>query len=261
MLAPLYWMVVGSIKDTPGLFAVPPQLIPLHPTLNSYKLLMQRAIPIWIVNTAIVAVSGTVMSVVICMAAGWAFAFYRFPGQKIIYLLLLVGMMIPRQMLIIPVFIEIRKLGLVDTYLGAALPLVYNPLGIMFAANWLKSLSKSHIDDARLLGARWWNLMHHVLLPMSAPVIGVIILTTGGAALSDFMWQSLVLQTEWKWTFQLGMMNRMQIVDLGFDVGWGRVHGQSLRMAGAILLLFPVTIVGLLSQRKFVDNVMKGVSE
>lgn len=254
-LFPLYWLAIGSFKDTPGLFSVPPQFIPRRVTLANYAELTSNSLFVrWVFNSVVLSAGSVVLSVVLCMAAGYGLAVGKLP--KWLFVILMLGLMIPRQSLTVPLFIQTRKLGLIDTLPGVLLPLLYCPVGIYFAKNWLASMSTGYLDEARIAGAGPWQMLTQVLLPLSAPVVGVVALIQGTVAFTDFLWQSLVLQSDTNWTLQVGLIAEAQ------RTGWDRrANVQGMRLAAAMILFVPLIVLGVLSQRKFVDNVSRGIAE
>lgn len=254
---PMYWLFMGSLRDAPGMFALPPKLLPTRPTLENFKKALDSdGILRWAVNTVLVSTLSVAGATFVVFTGGWFLANNTGWLPKVVTGLLLASLMVPRQTLLIPMFIEIRHLGLINTIAGAALPIAYAPVATMFARNWLKSAPKVYWEDAQLMGATGWTLFRHVIAPLSAPVLGFVCLMQGIGALSDYLWQSLVLQTGDKLTLYVGLMTNIQMASFQ---RFPNIQGW--RLAISVIMLAPLLLVGILSQRQFKDNIARGISE
>jgi multiple sugar transport system permease protein len=257
LLFPMYWLFTGSLKDAPGMFRTPPQLWPHHVTLANYaKTLQTQGLALAALNTMIVVAIAVAGNVFVSFTGGWYLAMH--PGwlSRAIVVLLLVAMMAPRQTLLIPMFVEFRRFGLIGTHLGAAMPLWLTPVTVLFCRNWLKAAPKVYWEDAQTMGASGWTLMRHVIIPLATPVLGFIVLITGTGALSDYLWQSLILQTDNLHTMYVTLMTSIQMAS--FE-RWPNIQGW--RLAISVVMLVPMLIVGLASQSQFADNVARGIAE
>jgi ABC-type glycerol-3-phosphate transport system permease component len=257
LMFPMYWLLTGSLRDSPGMFSIPPKLIPTSITLVNYaKAIQADGLLRWLLNTAIITIIVVAGSVFVSFTGGWFLAMNRGMLANLIVGGLLLSIMVPRQTLLIPLFVEMRRMGLVNHLLGASLPIWYSPVSVLFARNWIKSAPKIYWEDAQLMGAGGWTLFRYVIIPLSAPVLGFVFLMQGIAALSDYLWQSLVLQTNDKLTAYVGLMGQIQMAS--FE-RWPNIQGW--RLAISVLMLVPLLIVGLLSQRQFKDNIARGIAE
>jgi len=247
MLMPLLWIFSTSLRDPKDSFKLPPSFFPTSFKVSNYKLVFTD-VPFlnFIVNSLKVSGSITILQLIICSLASFAFARLDFIGKNIIFMFFLSGLMIPAQSTIIPVFLFIRYLGLTDTHWALILPGVVNPLGIFLMRQFMLSIPKSYDEAAYIDGAGKFDVYLRVILPMSKPSVIVVALLSFISSWNDFFRPLIFLNTYEKMTLPLGLS-----VLQGY-MGTGNL---SVILAGVILSLIPALLLYIFAQ----DYLMRGM--
>ena len=206
LLAPLYFLITGSFQATAGLFVMPPRLWPRSPTLANYRWILTLPVGTWAVNTLFITVTTVTLSVITTVTGGYAFAFYRFPAKKLLWILALSGIMVPHMSLLIPKFVVLGKLGLNGTRLAAILPGVYMPIGLYITRAYFETVPVSIMESARIDGANDAQILFRIVAPISQPIVTAVSLFVGIQSLGDYLWQLLQLQQPARQTLLVGLM-------------------------------------------------------
>jgi ABC-type glycerol-3-phosphate transport system permease component len=256
-LLPMWFMLTGSLQDIHGVMHMPPRLLPLHPTLANYAYLLRGSAVQWAMNTVVVVIASTLLSVFTSCTAGYAFAFYKFRGSRVLWLALLVGVMVPRISLLIPQFVVMRRLGLSGTLAAVILPAAYAPVSLYLARTYFETVPSSLLESARLDGASEWDVLRYVVGPVSRPIVTAVALFAAIGALQDFVWQSLVLQDESRQTLIVGLMR------LAMKRGGGLLDVNPIGrgFAAGVLLLAPLVAVFAVANRYFVGSLGGALKE
>ena len=174
-LLPLFWMISTSFKEVRAAIKIPPEWIPADPTLINYERLFARAPAFrWFANSAIVAVAHTLSMLLFCSMAGYAFAKKEFPGKTAIFWTLLSTMMIPGMVLLVPLFLLVSKMGLMNNYGGLILPGLVGAFGVFLMKQFIGTLPNELLDAARIDGASEFGVYSRVILPLSKPALAVL---------------------------------------------------------------------------------------
>jgi len=250
-------MLLGSLQDIHGVMHMPPRLIPSNPNLDNYIYLLKGNSLLWLKNTLIVVLGTIVLSVFLSLSAGYSFSVFTFKLKKYMWLAYLFGMMIPRISLLIPLYVIVKELGLSGSIPAVIFPVVFTPMGIYLAKNYFDSIPKSILESARMDGASEWQILYHIVAPISKPIISALSLFSGIGALQDYVWQMLVLQKEERQTLLVGLM-RTAMLRSGTDTYINPV-GRSF--AVGILLFLPLLIIFLVANRYFVESLGGAIKE
>lgn len=248
-LMPLLWMVSASFMQTGEASSFPPALIPHHPTLIHYADLFGRlALGRYALNSALVAIITTAGALAINASAGYAFAKLRFRGRDATFRALAAGLAIPVQVAMLPLFLLIKALGLVNNYGGVIIPGLSSIFGIFLVRQYALAIPDDLLDAARMDGAGELRLFRSVVLPTIRPVLATLGLWTFLATWNDFMWPLIVLSDERRYTLPVAL------------AGLVGEHAQDveLMMAGAVITMMPVLILFLMLQRFYVEGVTEG---
>ena len=250
LLLPVVYLIKGSFEGAVGLIKMPPSLIPRGVTLQNYGDLIRGCgmFGRWVFNTAVLAfvVSITAISVTLC--AGYAMA-QKFPGHMIAFWLVVVSVVVPGMVLIIPRFLTMRLLHIPFGFVSAWLPLAYSPISILLARAWMLQIGTEYIEQARLEGASEWRIVAQCIAPMCKPIIAIVIIHNGVAALGDYMWQNMVLRWPEQQTLIVGMLEFMSRYS-----GVGMPNPLGMRMAMAVILLIPTVGIFTIGHRWFVGE-------
>lgn len=231
---------------------MPPPLFPKSPTLENYeRLLTVPLVARWCANTLIVVVGTVAISVVVSCMAGYAFATYRFPFKKVLWLLLLAGVMIPRISLIIPLFVVIKKLHLSGSLAAVILATSLSPVGLYLARTYFETLPRSLMEAARIEGAGEARILLSVVVPAARPIVAALSLFAGIGAMGDFMWQMLVLQKPENHTLLVGLTR--EIMTRGAGITSVNPIGQAL--ATGVILLLPMILIFAFANKYFTQAI------
>lgn len=200
LVYPYLMMFLGSFKTGTEL-SRNPAWIPVRFTLENYVTLVTFNGGLMIrtfLNGIFIATSYILLTVFVCSLAAFAFAKYRFRGRKFFFTLLLVTMMVPREILIPPLFILFSKVGMLNTYAVQILPFVANVFGLFLIRQYMLNLPDSVIESSRMDGAGHWLIYRRIVLPMSTPVIGALAILLFTQRWNDFLWPVLMVDDIWK---------------------------------------------------------------
>jgi multiple sugar transport system permease protein len=248
-LVPLLWMVSASLMATGEATTFPPPLLPHRPTLVHYADLFGRLnLGLYALNSTIVATVTTVCSLGINAAAGYGFAKLRFAGRDTTFRALAAGLAIPVQVAMLPLFLLVKALGLVNGYGGVIIPGLASIFGIFLVRQYALAIPDDLLDAARIDGAGEWRVFRSIVLPTIRPVLATLALWTFLATWNDFMWPLIVLSDDRRYTLPVAL------------AGLVGEHAQDveLMMAGAVVTVLPVLILFLFLQRYFVEGVTEG---
>lgn len=247
--APLLWMVAASFMRPGEANTSPPPLLPQHPSLEHYRALFTSlSLGRYFLNSLIIATGGTVLAVLITGTAGYAFAKLRFRGREPLFRALLAGMIIPGQVAMLPMFILLREMGLINTLFGAMIPVLAPIYGIFLVRQYALSIPDALLEAARLDGASEARVFWSIVLPGLAPVLTTLGVFTFLAAWNDFMWPLIVLSDDARYNLPVALAN----------LAGEHVQDVELMMAGAVVTVLPVFIGFLFLQRHYIQGIMAG---
>ncbi len=247
MLLPLVWMLSASLMPLSEVIKVPPVwFAPQKYTLENF-LEVWFEVGFWrfALNSTFIALTITGMQLLTSTMAGFAFARYEFPGRTTIFIVILSTLMIPFQVIMIPLFIMMAKMGMVNTYAGLVIPTLVTPFGIFLMRQFMLGVPKSLLEAARIDGAPEPYIYARIMLPLSKPAIAALTIFTFLAAWDDFLWPLIILNSKAKWTLPIAMSRFTEQY----------ISQTHLQMAGAAVMFLPVLIVFLLMQRNFIEGV------
>ena len=248
-LFPLLWMLSVSFM-APGASSVyPPRLLPHEFTLDNYRELFARVgVGRYLANSLLVAVAATALSLFFNVTAGYAFAKLRFAGREQIFRLMLGALVIPGQVAMVPLFLLLKQLGLVNTYGGVIVPAMASIFGIFLVRQYALSIPDDLLEAARIDGASEWRIFSMVVVPLLKPIVVTLAVFTLLGTWNDFMWPLIVLTDKELYTLPVAL------------AGLSREHVQDneLMMAGSVLTILPVLVVFLVLQRYYIQGLMTG---
>ena len=245
MLLPFLWMLSTSFKEPKAVFGLQLQLIPNPVVTDNYKRIFE-VLPFsrfyW--NSIITSASVTILQLVTCSFAGYAFARLRFPGRDTLFLGYLATLMIPGQVTIIPNFILLRILGWIDTYQALILPNAFSAFGTFLLRQFFSTLPADLEDAAKTDGCSYFGIYRHVILPLSKPALSSLTVFTWLGQWNSFIWPLIVINSV-----------EMNTLTVGLRTLQGQYNTQwTLLMSGSVLALLPVLILFVLAQRTFISG-------
>ena len=248
-LLPTFWMVSASLMPTGEANSFPPRLLPSAPTLEHYAAVFQRLeLGRYLVNSSIVALSGTALALIINAMAGYAFAKLQFRGRDRLFRILLGALVIPAQVGMLPLFLLLKKMGLVNTYVGAIVPVMASVFGIFMIRQYALSIPDDLLDAARIDGAGELRIFSTIVLPVIAPILATFAIFTFINTWNDFMWPLIILSDESRYTLPVALAN----------LSGEHVQDTELMMAGSVVTVLPVMLAFLFLQRYYIAGVMQG---
>ncbi len=246
MLFPFYWMLVTAVKPVNEIFAFPPKLWPSEFHWENFREVLElRDFGTYFKNSAIVTLIATVITVCINLLAGYAFAKYQFKGKEFLFLIVLSTLMIPLQVIMIPNFIIISKLGMINTYQGLILPPCAEAFGLFLSRQFLSTLPDALIESARIDGASEFHIFRSIILPNSGSLLSVLIIFTFMWRWNDFQWPLIILSDSGMYTVQLGL----SMLNGSNYVNWNQL------MSASLLSILPVIIIFFIFQKQFVQGI------
>jgi len=248
-LAPLFWMAGASFMQTGEANSYPPRFLPSEPTFEHYVHLFTRLdLARHFLNSAVVTVSVTIVSILVNAMAGYAFGKLRFRGRDRLFRVLLAGMMIPAQAGMLPLFLLLKQMGLVNTYLGVMIPSFASIFGIFLVRQYVLGVPDDLLDAARIDGAGEVRIFRTIVLPLILPILVTLGAFTFISAWNDFMWPLVVLSDGAKYTLPVALAS----------LAGEHVQDTELMMAGSLLTILPVLVVFLLFQKVYFRGMMAG---
>jgi multiple sugar transport system permease protein len=248
-LTPLVWMVSASLMQPGEASGLPPPFFPSRPTLGNYLDLFTRlSLGRALANSVLIALTATLGVLLLNTMAGYAFAKLRFPGRGRLFGTLMAALVIPAPVAMLPLFLMLRSVGLVNTYLGAALPAMAGILGIFLVRQFARSIPDELLDAARLEGAGEFRIYWKIVLPLLRPVLATLAIVTFLATWNDFVWPLVILTDESRYTLPVAL------------AGLVGEHSADLElmMAGAVLTVLPVLLLFLALQRNYIEGITLG---
>lgn len=245
MLFPFFWMISSSLKNSVEAFATPPSLIPSSPTLENYRHVFEILnMPRLFLNSITVSVTVVSLQLITSALAGYAFARLHFRGKNFLFLIYLATMMIPFQVIIVPLFIEMRTFGLIDSFLGLGLPMIASAFGVFLMRQAMLAIPKELEDAALLDGANHFRLFFSVALPLCLPSLAALGILSFMAVWNAYLWPLVIIFSPEKMTLPLALAN-LQGENL---TDWPMV------MAATTLAIIPIAIVYLLLQKQIAQS-------
>jgi multiple sugar transport system permease protein len=247
--APLVWMVGASLMPRGEAQIYPPPLWPSDPTADNYRELFSRLhMGRYVLNSAAVSLAITASALLLNSMAGYAFAKLHFRGRDRLFKFLLAALVVPLQVGMLPLFLLLKQMGLINTYWAVILPSMATIYGIFMVRQYALSIPDSLLDAARIDGAGELRIFFSIVLPTVRPVLATLGIFVFLSAWNDFMWPLVVLTGYDRYTLP---------VALGVLSG-EHVQDAELMMAGSVVTMFPVVALFVLMQRQLIGGIMLG---
>lgn len=246
MLLPLVWTVIASFETFAETQHFPPILRPKTLRWQNYREVLQLSpFPRWFLNTLIVTVLVVVANLLTCSLAGYAFARLRFFGRDAVFILVLATLMIPFQVVMIPTFLIVRKLGLIDTLWALVVPNLTGAFGVFLLRQFFRTLPIELEEAARIDGASRLGILFKIVLPLSGPVLATLAVITFMWTWNDFLWPLVTIYSEDNMTLQLGLLTFQG----------AHKTNTNLLMAANVMSMLPVLVLFFIAQRYFIRGI------
>ena len=248
-VGPFAWMLTTSIKPDPEVFRYPPSLITTDPQWGNY-LEIFSAIPFGraFINSVVVTLTITLLQLIVCSMAAYAFSCMTFRGRETLFLIYLAALMVPSQVTLIPNFMLIRSLGWIDTYQGLILPFAFSSFGTFLLRQYFKTIPRELLEAARLDNCGHWRIYLFIVLPLARPALGALAIFAFVSQWNNFLWP-LITTTR----------PEMQTVTVALATLQGQYNTDwPLLMTGSVLAVAPVLIVFIFGNRAFIAGLTAG---
>ncbi len=248
-VAPLVWMVAASFMQTGEANQYPPRLWPADPTLEHYTTLFTRLdLARNFLNSAIITTLATVISVFVNAAAGYAFGKLRFRGRESLFRSLTLALVVPAQVGMLPLFLLLRTMGFVNTYVGVLVPYMASVFGIFLVRQYVLSVPDDLLDAARIDGLGEFSIFGKIVVPLIRPILVTLAAFTFLSAWNDFMWPLIVLTDQSLYTLPVALAG----------LSGEHIQDTELMMAGSVITVLPALAVFLVFQRTYVSGILSG---
>ncbi len=250
-LVPFLWMVSTSFKAREAIHTIPIRWIPKEPSVEAYTQIFSLSNVNFarsILNSFYVSILLTIIPLLTSAMAAFAFAKLEFRGKNLLFSIFLFTMMLPGTITMIPNFITLKSLGLLNRYLALLLPALCNAFAIFFIRQNMMRISNVYIEAAMMDGASLYRVFWMIMLPLSKPVLFTMGLFNFMGAWNNFLWPLIVLSNRNKWTLQLGLGN------MGTQFG----NYQHYLMAGSLISIVPIVIVYIIAQKYVEEGLSTG---
>jgi multiple sugar transport system permease protein len=251
MIIPFAYMVATSFKHNAFVLELPPQFIPHHPTTANYhEAWSSNQFGRYFVNSVIVAAATTFLAVLLSSMMAYAFARFRFPGRRVLFGLLLIGLMVPTMMLLIPQFLLARQLGALNSLWG--LVLFYTAMNLALNTFLLRSFFQDiprELEEAMVVdGAGPWARYRRLILPLSRPALATVAIFSFLASWDEFVWALTVINDPNRRTLPIAIA----LFQGQHSTSWGLVF------AASVIAIVPVIGIFVAFQRQFVSGIASG---
>lgn len=246
MLVPFIWMIFSALKSNNEIFSNPPTFFPKVTHWENFVLAWQSSdFNTYFLNTFVISVLTTVITLFICSLAGYVFAKYRFLGSKLLFTLFLGTMMVPMQVTMIPVFYMMTKLHLLNTVWAVILPLCANAYGVFLMRQFMMTIPTELIEAARIDGSSEFRIFWQIVLPLTKPALATLGILTFLGAWNEFLWPLIMLDSPDMMTLQVALTQFQG----QFEVKW------NLLMAASAISMIPIVIVFTIFQKQLVEGI------
>lgn len=250
-IAPIIWMFSLALTPNDVLRTVTTSLIPIEPTVQNFFSVFEVGLTArWFLNSTIVTVITTVLTLILCSLAGYAFARLEFKGKKIVFPFVLAGLMVPKEAMFIPLFLMFAEVEMHNTYAALYLPRVAAPLGVFIMTQFFRAIPREIEEAAELDGASRWTIFWRVMLPMSTPALTALAIFTFVLTWNDYLWPLVSATQKEMFTITTGLAslqgNFAQATELG-----------SL-MARGVVASAPLLILFIIFQSQLIRGISVG---
>lgn len=248
MAMPFLWMFATSLRPVGASFTLPPAWLPTEWHWENYSAVFLSSVPFLTfgLNSIKVTFSVTIGQLITCSMAGFAFARLRFPGRDLLFLLLLASLMVPGQVTIIPVFIIMRNLGLIDSHWALILPGLTSAFGVFLLRQYFLTLPQDLLDAARIDGAGPWTMFTRVALPLAGPSLAALTILTFNNTWNSYFTPLIFINSWEKMTLPLGVTALRGYMSAG---------NPAIVMAAVTMTVAPVLLIFILAQRWFIQGI------
>jgi multiple sugar transport system permease protein len=237
-------MVSGAFKDSSEVNSL--NLIPLHPTLENFRYVFTQ-VPFarYLINTFFVAATVTVVALFFHTMSAYALTRLRFPGRDVIFFAIFSTLLVALPIILVPLFILVREMGMINSYAGLIVPAIFNAFGIFLLRQFYQGLPTDLEDAAFVDGCGYWGVYRHVILPLSRPILAALAVFFFLANWNSFLWPLTIIQNEKLWMVQVGIAS----FQTQYAGAWNYI------MAAATVAAIPTMAIFFVFQRQLVESI------
>lgn len=253
MIIPFLWMISTSFKTLEQVYIFPPKWIP-QPFIGENYIEVLRRTPFlrYFYNTLVVTIFVIIGRIITCSMGAYAFARLKFPGRDILFMIYISTMMIPMQITLIPTFILMRYVRLIDTLYSLILPGMFSAFGTFLLRQFFLTIPVELEEAAIIDGANKWTIFTRIILPLTKPALTTLVIFTTLGTWNEFMQPLIFLQSQEHYTLSLG---------LSFFKGMYGTEWPQL-MAATLLSILPLILIFIIGQRYFIEGIaLSGLKE
>ena len=251
-MVPFISVVIASFKNTEDLFRGGFNMSFLNEnlTLSNYVHIFtgEHQYFTWYINSMIITVIQVTITLLLSASVAYGFSMYDFKFKNILFMLVLIQMMIPFEIIMIPLYQTILTIGLLDTYMGIILPSIVSPFLIIFFRQYLSGIPRDYLDAARIDGCNEYSIFIMIFLPIMKPAVVAMGIFTAIGAWNNFLWPLIVLHTSSKFTLPIGLASLVGPYGDNFK----------LLIAGAAFAIMPILILFIIFRKSFTEAMMVG---
>lgn len=248
-LFPLYWLFTSSLKNSADVVKMPPDWFPKSITFDNYvDVFNNQPAVTWTFNSIVVSLVSTIALIIVSCMAAYAFSKLKFKGKNIIFIIFISSLMVPKEVMIVPLFRIIQDFGMVDSLHGMIWPNVATAFGVFMLKGFFDSIPDSLRESAKMDGASEFTVFYKIMVPMVKPGIGALFILNFVQVWNDYLWQLVVGQSENSKTLMVGIATLMQDLNPNF----------AYKMAGATVAAIPMLVIFILFQRYFTSGISIG---
>lgn len=248
-LFPCLWLIISSFKGRSELFQWPLQIFPQHPTLENYVLAFNKGnFPLFFLNTVFVSLVATTLTLIISLMAGYAFAKYQFRFSGVLFAMVMTTLMIPVEIIMIPVFKVIVATKMYDSLWGVIIPAMATPTGTFMMRQAFIGVSSDYMEAASIDGASETRTFVQIMAPLVTPTLSVLGIISFMWRWNDYIWPLLVISSKEKFTIQLALAS----FSGEYSVDWNSL------LAMSVLSMIPTTLVFLIFQKQIIGGITLG---
>ena len=247
MILPLFWMILSSFKPTVELLKMPPTWIPKNGLwMENYKeVLRMIRFDRYMLNSLFVSILNTAVGLFLCSLTGYVFAKYRFPGRDIIFVAFLGTMMIPFQVIMIPMYSLMLDFGWADSYFSLTVPYFYSIFGVFLMRQFILKLPNDLMDSAFIDGSTHFGVFFRIILPLMRTALSALGIFLFMASWNDYLWPLIVINSDMLRTIPLGLAVFIHARGTRYD----------LLMAASVMAIIPILIVFFAAQKNFIEGI------
>lgn len=251
-LFPLYWLVTSSFKNSSDVVKMPPDWFPKTFTLSNYVDVFNNQPAFkWAYNSLFVSIVSTLALIVVSALAAYAFSKLKFKGQNILFVIFISSLMIPKEVMIVPLFRIIQDFGMVNTLSGMIFPNIATAFGVFLLKGFFDTIPDSLREAAKIDGASELRIFYKIMLPLAKPGIGALFILNFVQVWNDYLWQLVVGQEKGSKTLMVGIATLMQDLNPNF----------AYKMAGATVAAIPMLLIFIFFQKYFTKGITLGADK